>query len=233
ITLCIPCTPSYQHLLLYLVASVDAQTRPPDEVVVAISETTPDAGRKLEKQLQDLTTRTTVKVLDSPDQQRAGPNRNRCVAGSAGDVVSFMDADDIMHPQRLELLEAVLHGELEVLQGVKPQMVLTSFVKEEAEMPDHIKASEVQVLAGKDFYDVAHKNYLAKSDHIKLPVSSGLPKIAQGHLTARRELFDVVQFIDTSQRGEDSVFVMEANEELRRLGGTVVFFAAPLSLYLR
>ncbi|CAM9351589.1 unnamed protein product [Chrysoparadoxa australica] len=231
ITLCIPCTPSYRRRLPYLMASVEAQTRPPDEVVVAITQTTADAGRELERQLQDLTTRTTVRVLATLEQQRAGPNRNRCVAGSAGDVVSFMDPDDMMHPQRLELLEVVLGGGLEALPGVKPQMVLTSFARKAGEMPDRIEASDVQVLAGEDFYDVSHQNYAGKADHIVLPASMGLPKIAHGHLTARRELFDVVQF-GTKQRGQDSVFVMEANEELRRLGGTVVFFAAPLHMWL-
>lgn len=106
IAVCIPCAPKDIKYLKYCLASVQAQTRPADAVIVSISST-PDPS-KVSIDLSGIT--IPVDIIYSATNKYAGANRNiaakRAVENGA-DILSFFDADDIMHPRRLERIEDI------------------------------------------------------------------------------------------------------------------------------
>jgi glycosyltransferase involved in cell wall biosynthesis len=79
--------------------SIERQTRQPDDVVVSCSSTT----------LQEVTYRRDMytfpfRILIHAERKSAAENRNYAAGQLQTDVVSFFDADDIMHPQRLAII---------------------------------------------------------------------------------------------------------------------------------
>jgi glycosyltransferase involved in cell wall biosynthesis len=81
--------------------SVFAQTVSPDEVLVLIDGSTDDTLRRLERW------KDKVIVLTQPNSgvSRA---RNRLVQMACGDMLAFLDSDDIWHPRYLEAQRSVL-----------------------------------------------------------------------------------------------------------------------------
>ena len=82
-----------------LFASIAGQTRLPDQVVVRCSSTKVDEF----PYRPDMFT-FPVRFLLCEEYQNAAQNRNVAMRQLHTDIVSFMDADDVMHPQRLEII---------------------------------------------------------------------------------------------------------------------------------
>ena len=93
ISVVVPCAHSHVQHLPGLVAALHAQTRKPDQIVVVISGCLLSALPHLD-----------AEVVHSPDRQTAGRNRNRGSSASRGDVIIYQDADDLPHPQRVEII---------------------------------------------------------------------------------------------------------------------------------
>ena len=107
----VPCAAKHAALLPDLLKQFASQTTLPDEVVICIS------GMRdallLPKQPYS------VRLLTDASPAYAGKNRNRAASASSGDILIYQDADDIPHPQRIEIVkhlfsnffvEHLLHG---------------------------------------------------------------------------------------------------------------------------
>lgn len=108
IAVCIPCAPKDRGYLKYCLLSVQAQTRQPDIVVVALSVVADVAKTHQSMDLSGVT--IPVEFVYSPKTLFAGANRNLAAARATelgATLLSFFDADDIMHPQRLECIEKI------------------------------------------------------------------------------------------------------------------------------
>jgi hypothetical protein len=91
---CIPCHADHLYLLPSCLESIRQQTRVPDAVVVSVSSAT---------SCPELPCTTLVRS----ERACAGENRNiaaRSIADEV-DVLTFIDADDVMHPRRIEMIE--------------------------------------------------------------------------------------------------------------------------------
>jgi glycosyltransferase involved in cell wall biosynthesis len=98
-----------------LLDSIATQTRPPDAVVVSASNCTDaDAAPLLSRGWP-----FPLRIICHADRRNAAQNRNIAARALDTEIISFCDADDVMHPQRLEILadvfartgaEFVLHG---------------------------------------------------------------------------------------------------------------------------
>ena len=87
-----PCIHKHAHLLANLVEEIDRQTRKPDEIVIASSGCeAPSLPRH-------------VRLLHSTTACTAGQNRNRGSEAATGTLLIYQDADDLPHPQRVEIL---------------------------------------------------------------------------------------------------------------------------------
>jgi glycosyltransferase involved in cell wall biosynthesis len=93
VTVVVPCTKAHVAHLPGLVTALRGQTRAPDQIVIAVS-----GGDVSELPILD------AQVLHSTARQTAGANRNRGSDVALGDVVIYQDADDIPHPQRVEII---------------------------------------------------------------------------------------------------------------------------------
>lgn len=98
IGVCIPCYQPHIKYLEQCLQSIKRQTRKPDLVCISISECT--ESPQLPKYSFP------VKILCSPEKQCEGKNRNIASEESQDmDILTYFDADDIMHPRRLESIE--------------------------------------------------------------------------------------------------------------------------------
>lgn len=120
----IPCFIKHIDRCLELLDSINNQTRLPDQVVVSCSST--EKAKFPEQEYK-----YPVKVIVTEERKNASENRNIAAKLLDTDIITFFDADDIMHPQRLEIIEqAFKEGADIVLHGFAyPHECGTSFPK--------------------------------------------------------------------------------------------------------
>lgn len=92
----IPCYDGHIELLKVLLDSINEQTKMPNIVVVSCSST---------KQLiLDKSYNFDLKIITTEKLQNAAENRNIASTYINTDIITFIDADDSMHPQRTEII---------------------------------------------------------------------------------------------------------------------------------
>ena len=96
----IPCIPNHVKFLKERLTEIDNQTRKPDGVIIALSEYDRIKSNELENSLKEIFSK--VSVLSTEKPQKAWDNRDRGAVYSNADVYCFLDADDRVHPQRVE-----------------------------------------------------------------------------------------------------------------------------------
>ena len=115
----IPCYYGHIQRIYDLLDSIEKQTVLPDKVVVSISSTSEFKINKIYC--------FTLEVIVTENKQNAAKNRN-VAASKLNDMnyITFIDADDIMHPQRIEFLligfqkydsDIILHNYFELSKG--------------------------------------------------------------------------------------------------------------------
>ncbi len=99
----IPCSCHHAHLLCDLIKLYEHQTVLPDEIIISLSESgTVDPS--IIDALHNEPWKMPVHILLSEKVQYAGENRNICCKQAHGDIFILQDADDIPHPQRVEII---------------------------------------------------------------------------------------------------------------------------------
>ena len=107
----IPCYNKHISRCLELLDSINTQTRLPDNVVVSCSSCKPE-------DFPIQTYKFPLQVLTTEERKNSSENRNIAARALDTDLICFFDADDLMHPQRLEAIytaflqetDIVLHG---------------------------------------------------------------------------------------------------------------------------
>ena len=94
----IPCYIGHIRDCYRLLESINAQTRLPDQVVVSCSSSKPS-------DFEQKVYRFPLTVITAEERKNAGQNRNIAAEKLDTDIITFMDADDTMHPQRIEAIE--------------------------------------------------------------------------------------------------------------------------------
>jgi len=187
VTLAIPCGPGHRALVPGLLAAVRHQTEQPLEVVVAMSEATADDAAALQEAIGSYD--VPVHLLFDPRTLGPGPNRNRAAAAASGDVVSFFDADDRMHPQRIETVAAAFGSAGDEVKAVLHRF---SYPKDDGVAGGGLDASAI-LERGTHLYDRAVAAARAPGGCAK---SLGhafrelRPAPHFGHVSVRREVLD-------------------------------------------
>ena len=179
--------PSYiGHIdkLFELLDSIEKQTRLPDKVVVSCSSTREFKNNK--------THSFPLQIIVTEKRQNAAQNRNIAVSNLMDmDFITFIDADDIMHPQRIECL-------LKVFEAYDVDIILHTFISNnEFEKLQSINVrinSLVQCITGCIRH--AAKNFY----HLEV--------IHHGQATVKRHILDKVTFPeeDAFLTKEDATF---------------------------
>lgn len=109
ISVCIPCVKSHIKYLPDCLNSITQQTHKPTEILISISglSTDPVEFEKTKKEVDLLLTyypELNIITSFTSDNLFAGENRNKAIKMSMGEIITFIDADDIMRCDRLYTL---------------------------------------------------------------------------------------------------------------------------------
>lgn len=94
----IPCYKPHHHFLNRMIDSIVGQTRKPDQVVVSCSSWDYDGTREFNA------AGVPIKIVYARRRIVQAENRNIAASLLNTDIISFIDADDSMHPKRLEYI---------------------------------------------------------------------------------------------------------------------------------
>lgn len=103
-SICVPCIPRDIHHLPELLESISAQTLLPLKVVIALSETSEEMSLTLQESLANRFSGFEISISWTDLIQNTAQNRNRARLTAAGQFISWFDADDLMLPERLQII---------------------------------------------------------------------------------------------------------------------------------
>jgi glycosyltransferase involved in cell wall biosynthesis len=198
----IPCYIGHIDPLFKLLDSIQNQTVIPDKVVISCSSTTKTHFEfKLECYFEKIQQyKFFLQIITSEEKKCASQNRNIAAFKlSDMDYITFIDADDVMHPQRIEIL-------LKVFQDNDSDIILHNYHNyHNSEILDgitkKIESHEINIRSNslKQCYSgcLTHKYYYDTND-----------KIHHGHVSIKQAIFNQIQFPEEPDfyTKEDCVF---------------------------
>ena len=106
LSVCIPCIQSHVYLLDRCIKSIYLQTLLPNEVVISISSVNylMEMQHQVEALIGKYRDKLNILIYYTSDKKYAGENRNKAIIHSTGDIISFIDADDLMYSNRLNTI---------------------------------------------------------------------------------------------------------------------------------
>ncbi|MBP9841582.1 MAG: glycosyltransferase family 2 protein [Simkaniaceae bacterium] len=199
ISLIIPCHYTHADQLHALLRMYENQTRLPDEVVISLS--IPQMVESELKQnafygLEQENWAFPVTLLISDGRKYAGENRNIACSHASGDILICQDADDVPHPQRIEII-----GYFFEKYKIDHLMHEFMFVYENTEkmiFPNYLNLDQIRFSNTKNFQAIYRYAYF----------TNGNPAIT-------RELFQLMQWPNTP-RGQDTEYNQRVYSERHR-----------------
>ena len=162
--------------------SIENQTRKPDMVIVSCSSA----------EQKDIPYRASMFsfpliIITHREKKNAAQNRNFAGALLQTDIICFFDADDIMHPQRIEIIERcfVTHDIKIFLHNTKQY---NTAIHDEQINTLYTEYQYILNLLGRCYYGTTILN---------VHVDNML--IANGHVSVAADVFKVIQFNDTGE----------------------------------
>ena len=180
ISVCIPCIEKHIIFLPLCIENIYKQTKLPNEVIISVSNV------KCEKTVRDYIETQLKKYTDlniilaiTTECKYAGENRNIAIAMSKCNIITLIDADDLMHYDRIKILN-------EIFASFPDCIGILHYFKEN-NMPD----IEPRVF---------NQNSLDKYSYST--------KFHFGHFSFRRKLFDEYQY-SAKPRGQDLEYIAQ------------------------
>ena len=204
----IPCFDKHLSYLFLLLDSIEAQTLMPDKVCVSCSSTEIfPPSRKYSFPLE---------IVLTSEKRNAAQNRNIAMDRLRDmDYISFMDADDIMHPQRIEVLRNVFEEQ-------NCQMILHNYQHGKNTIFRPVRTIEVRVNTMKPTVSggtthIEHHKFLQQHIH-------------HSQVSVQRSIVDLVRFPEEPEfhRREDSAF---CNRVIKLPNVNHVYIVNALSYY--
>jgi len=186
----IPCYHGHIYKLCNLLDSIQSQTILPCKVVVSCSTS---------KLFDNKNTYTfPLEIITFEEQKNAAQNRNIAASKLIDmDYITFIDADDIMHPERIEIL-------LEVIKTQESDIILHNFY-DESEFNERIfdKIQKINVRNDSLMQSfsgcITHKNWFD---------NDSIDRIHHSQVTVATHIFQEIQFPEEEEfhKKEDCVF---------------------------
>jgi glycosyltransferase involved in cell wall biosynthesis len=181
----IPCYKGHIDSLHHLLDSIEHQTRLPDRVVISCSSCEPS---DIPSSYYEYS--YPVEIYTHSDVKNAAQNRNIALSYLTTDIVSFFDADDIMHPQRLQVVERCFEISSMMLFAHSYETKSVDFVYYD------MFPFDINKLFVCSFRSVQHIDYLHQ------------PVIHNGQYSVRRTVLEKVRFREEKEYfgREDTIF---------------------------
>jgi glycosyltransferase involved in cell wall biosynthesis len=203
IAVVISCYKNHLQKLLRLLESIGRQTVLPTQVIVSSSSCEPSDVPAIPQYPFPVT------LILHKERKNAAQNRNIAMKLATSDIVSFIDADDIMMPRRLEAIRTAF------VQGA--QFVVHNYTENLKETDD----------GGNAFY-IEH-NVLRNAGLGLIHMRDRRIPLHHSQSSVARNIIEAVQYREDAcyERREDSVF---CSDVITR-GCTTAYIANPLSIY--
>ncbi len=226
ISIIIPCIPRDIKYLKRLINSINYQTYPPYEIIIALSGVTNYNKIIIEKNLKMLS-KYPLYIINTEKIQYASENRNRGGKFASGDLYSFMDADDTFHPKKLEILNYYF-------SKYNLKFLLHSYIKN---FNKNSKLNEYfRIDNGIMIYDYAKKiNNTINTNLLNNKPWFIMPHLYHhGHITIPSFVFKNIKYREGEyyKRGQDAVFIRDILATYGRNKNTGFFIDLPLTNYI-
>ena len=182
----IPCYYGHISHLTKLLDSIENQTRQPDKVVVSCSST---------KELFETKQYSfPLEIIITEEHKNAAQNRNIATSQlNDMDYITFMDADDVMHPQRIEIL-------LKAFQETECDIILHNFFMDGSEF-NYIETIDMRI----NELTQCYSGCIRHVDFYKYQLNM---MIHHSQSSIKKYIFDIVKYPEEREfvRKEDCVF---------------------------
>jgi glycosyltransferase involved in cell wall biosynthesis len=221
-TAIIPLVGPHVRFMHRLLSNVSSSTVPFYEVVVVASGLNFDLTARL-NQICAGFPNLPIKVVSSP-LAPAGTNRNIGIENSDGNWVTFLDADDLYLPKRVErLLQAAIH--------YKAAAVGHDYSTFRSPLVGLLKLSISQGLRVERTAKIPSASAIHSGDFVVTAGGASTNvttlRLHHAHILVRRDVFNHLRFSDTPGRNEDGIFLRELIEQ----GQKFIRVDEPLSIY--
>jgi glycosyltransferase involved in cell wall biosynthesis len=197
----IPCVPKHFTHIGPLLQIYAKQTVPPDEIVISLSESDQIASHFISS-LETTSWPFSLKIIKSPAKCSAGKNRNIACSYASGNLLLCQDADDLPHPQRVEIVKWLFEN-----YAIDHLMHLFTFSESDFTFLDK---GALKIDLCKTYRQMA-----------------SIRETTNGNVCFTKNVFEKVQWIDSFKNGEDKQF----NARVYALFPHKVVVHAPLLLY--
>ena len=223
ISVVLPCYPPHIKYLGSIFNNLASQTVGPKEVILAISGINPNVKNYLYQRLKAILRKIPLHIVHSTKNQAAGTNRNMGSKLATGSHIMFIDADDLIHPKKIE-------ATVYFLLKYAPNVLVHSYVLNKPrnfldKLPlNYLNARVIfndRILS--DTFQDLRKRDPKRIVPIKI---RGYDHIARGYPTVTKEVMQKYQFSDRP-RGQDSEFL----QEILCGDGKIIYVDLPLLNY--
>ena len=188
IGLAVPCYEPHHNYINGLVDNVIAQTRRPDRVIISCSSWHEDSRREM------ICGGIPITILYWKRPIVQAENRNIAARELGTDIITFLDADDLMHPRRLEYM-------LRAFEESKCDVIVHDYqwIKEGSNIP----------FADEPVMNLTDHVIVKKPYEVGCMLEDGSQPFHHAHLGITREAFSKIQFPmqERFYRIEDSVYM--------------------------
>lgn len=196
ISVIIPCYYGHFQHLNELIDCLCNQTKLPDEVIISLSEYQKIPSKEIEA-FQKKQYPFFLNVIKHKKKLYAGQNRNCACENASGDIFIIQDADDLPHPQRIEILTYLFsHYDID--------HIMHRWV------PDPKIYTELNFYWGSYILSDLKFYYLSNWDDLY-----NLDRIHFGNIAIRRNVFEKIKWSDIP-RGQDMRFDIEVFEKIKK-----------------
>lgn len=217
-SVCIPCIPRDTEKLKRCILSIEKQTLLPIEVIVGHSEMSTRQSRLLEKKMKS--SLFPVRCVSVEHPQMPGANRNLAVrhVNQSATHIAFFDADDVMHPRKLEITASVIE------KYPRSNVILHRFIEPNKTISSRFNYDNPQVLHGSEVPIQDISTYKKSRPFVRKSYAT------HGHSTVRAPIMKRIPFPEDLRRGEDCIFILNV---VMKYGSehSITFINLPLSVY--
>lgn len=212
----IPCYPPHIKYLDQCFKQIKKQSLLPNEVILAISETSKENADKLLEKYSTFFMDINIdfKIVNSIKQQYAGINRNMGVSICNSEFITFVDCDDYLHPDKFLIT-------IKYMEKYNSDVLIHSFVwNKSPEFIDNLKIDidNIKIIkTDKIYMDNFPVNYVRNriAETVgKVPVKiisddkNIIYHIHAGFITCKKSVFDKLSYT-CRPRGEDCLFLRD------------------------